>query len=429
MQSSNRIPLLVAFFAVILLAAVFYYTYESGKKHFIWTDSWARHGYNEKSEQPYGTLVFHRLLESVFPGRQCTDIRNNIKTELPSDPSGGSVYVFVGETLYLDSIAAAQLTDFVAAGNTAFIASKNTVHALMPYLYGDPGCNDWSWDEYASFEDSSVSMTLRAPLDSAAGGATFHFAVQNKPESYAWQYIETGFFCDSMPHFPIGYVNDTLINFAAFPFGKGRFLLHTNPLVFTNYHLLRPGTRRYVASALSWIPEGNIYWDAASRIGETSGPSETENPLLYILQQPALAWAWYLLLGLAFTWLVFRAKRRQRIIPVLPKNENSSYEFIGTIANLHFREKNYRGLCVQNTRLFLAQVRERYCIPASLDPENLMPRVDDAFFRRLSAVSETPEYLSRNVFNQYSATVQFEPTEEMMVDLHLAMEDFWRKAK
>jgi hypothetical protein len=282
-------------------------------------------------------------------------------------------------------------------------------------------------------------MSLREPQTDSTGDVTFHYAFQNKPQHYNWHYIADWYFCDSLPQHPLGYVNDSLINFARYPYGKGYFLLHTNPLVFSNYSLLRAETRPYVEGVLAWLPEGNMYWDAMSRVPEAvarrrnrsafSRTLDDEHPLSYILKQPPLAWAWYLLAGLALTWLIFRAKRRQRAIPVLPKNENSSYEFIGTIANLHFKEKNYQGLCIQGMKLFITQIRERYGLVAHLQPETHRPHVDDEFFHRLAAVSEVPELKIRDIFTQYIAAVQYQPTEEMMVDLHLAMEQFWKKAK
>mgnify|MGYP000110485203 CR=1 FL=1 len=211
-------------------------------------------------------------------------------------------------------------------------------------------------------------------------------------------------------------------------------------IAFSNYSLLRPASKPYAEGVLSWLSPGDIYWDAVSRVPEkvgrkrnrsnmdSSGPSD-KNPLAYILQQPALAWAWYLLVGLAGVWLLFRSKRRQRIIPILPKNENSSYEFISTISNLHFRDKNYQGLCVQSMKLFLAHIRERYNVVAPINPETGLPRVDDAFFQRLSISSEVPESQIRDIFTQYAHTVNYQPTEEMMVNLHLLMEAFFKKGK
>lgn len=435
-MSSNRTPLLIALIAVALLAGVFYFTYQSGKPKYDWSDSWSKKAYQETNAEPYGTQITHRLLGNYFPGKKLEDIKKSIPAELPIDSSGSSNYCFVGEALFMDSASTDHLLKFVEAGNTAFLSSKTIPFDLMFKLYYRE-CPEAEWDDYSSFSDTLVRMSLREPANT--GNTAFHYGFQNKPRSYNWHFISTWYFCDSLAQHPLGYLNDSLINFARFPYGKGYFLLHTNPLVFSNYSLLRTDTRPYVEGVFSWLPEGNIYWDAMSRVPEAvarrrnrSGYARSlddEHPLSYILKQPPLAWAWYLIAGLALTWLVFRAKRRQRPIPVLPKNENSSYEFISTIANLHFKEKNYQGLCIQSMRLFIAQIRERYGLLAHLDPDTLKPHMDDAFLQRLAAVSEIPEPQIRDVFTKYLAAVQYQPTEEMMVDLHLAMEQFWKKAK
>jgi hypothetical protein len=437
-MSSNRSPLLIALLAITLLAGVFYFAYDSGRPKFDWDDSWSKKAYKETSDQPYGTQVVHRLLEKYFSEKKLADIQKDVIEELPLDSTGGSNYIFVGEGIYMDSLSTEHLLEFVAAGNTAFLASKTIPFDLMFDLYYRE-CPEAEWSDYDSVLDTLTRMALREPKSATGGSTVFHYAYQNQPQPYRWHYISEQYFCDSLPHHPLGYFNDIYINFAKYPYGKGSFLLHTNPLVFSNYSLLRPETRLYVEGVLSWLPQGNIYWDAVSRVPEAvarrrnrspfARSLDDEHPLSYILSQPPLAWAWYLLAGLALTWLIFRAKRRQRIIPVLPKNENQSYEFISTIANLHFKEKNYQGLCIQSMRIFLSQVRERYGLVASLDSETLFPRADETYFRRLSAVSEVPEQHIRDIFTRYTATVQYWPTEEMMVDLHVAMERFFKKAK
>lgn len=437
----DRKPLLIALIAIVVLAAVFYFTYNSDKPKYDWRDAWVEHAYKETSTEPYGSQIAHRLLERYFLGKKLTDIQKSIVKELPLDSSKGANYVFIGEAMYMDSVSTQHLLQFVRSGNTAFLASKTIPFDLMFSLYYEE-CPEAEWSDYSSLSSTEISMTLREPRDLTPKRTDFHFAAQNKPVSYDWHYIAEIYFCNSLPQQPLGYLRDTFVNFAKFPYGKGQFLLHTNPLVFTNYSLLRTETRPYVEGVLSWLPSGNIYWDAMSRVPEAvarrrnqnrgSGPSgglENEHPLTYILQQPSLAWAWYLLAGLAGAWLIFRAKRRQRIIPVLPKNENSSYEFISTVANLHFREKNYQGLCIQRMRLFLAAVRERYGLVASLEAETFYLRADEAYLRRLATVSEVPEQHIHDIFAQYTATVQFQPTEQMMVNLHLAIEQFFKKAK
>ncbi len=428
----KRTPLLLGLLAIALLASVFYTFYRSKHPRFDWSDRWGKVAYQETNDQPYGTQITHRLLESYFPDKKLTDLKKNVAKELPGDAVFHGTYMFVGEAMYLDSLSTAALLQFVASGNTALISSKTIPFDLMFKLYYKE-CGEAAWSDYATMEDTFVRASLRQPT--LKDPAILHYARQNRPVTYTWHYIEPQFFCDSLPQRPLGHLNDSLVNFAEFPFGRGRFLLHTNPVVFSNYSLLRPETRPYVAGILSCLPEGDLYWDAVSRIPEQVGRRRNESQLAeehlltYILQQPALAWTWYLLFGLAGLWLVFRAKRRQRIIPVLPTNENSSYEFIATIAHLHFRERNYRGLSKENMKLFLAHLRERYNLLIPFDTHTELPRTDEAFFERLAQVSEVPEAQIRSLFTQYSLLIHMPATETQMVDLHLAMEGFFKRAK
>ncbi len=439
-MQTNRTPIYIAVAAVLILGGALYYLYDDGKPKYNWSEnSWGQEdGYSEKNTQPYGAHVAHRFLDGYFPGKKLVDLKQDLASELPSDSVGkGSNYVFIGEALYLDSLGTDRLLKFVQAGNTAFISSKTIPFDLMNYVYFDE-CEDAPWSDYGSFGDSSGWLSLRTPTLPDSAYRCF-FAVQNKPRHYAWNYIQRYTFCDSLRHFPLGYINRREINFAAYPYGKGRFLLHTTPLAFSNFSLLRPDMRPYAEGVWAHLSEGDIYWDAVSRVPEAVGrrrngsngmrSSPDEHPLTYILQQKALAWAWYLLAGMTGLWLLFRAKRRHAIIPVLKKNENSSYEFIGTIAHLHFREKNYQSLSMQGMKLFLAQLRERYGLVAPIDAQTQLPRTDDDFFRKLSAVSELPEAAARDIFERYAAIVRYQPTEDMMVELHLAMEGFLRGGK
>lgn len=433
----NRSTYLIVILALVALAAIFFWNKYSAGQKYDWRDSWVKNAYSEQSDQPYGTQILYRLLGDYFPKFKRIDIQNDFVAELPLDASKPNSYVFVGEGLYLDSLSTRHLLNFVKAGNTAFLASKTIPFDLMFYLYFEE-CEDAEWNDYEMFKDSLVKLSLLSPT--LQKPVQLHYARQNKKEPYRWAYIESQFFCDDMPQRPLGYLNDSLINFAEFPHGRGRFLLHTTPIAFSNYHLLRKDSRQYAEHVLSYLPKGNIYWDTYSRVPEMvarrrnqnqgySRQLPSEHPLSYVLQQPALAWAWYLLLGLAAVYLVFRAKRRQRIIPVLAKNENSSFEFISTIANLHFREKNYQNLCIQNMRLFLALVRERYGMVAQINPDSLKPRIDSDFIQRLSQISEVPLQQIQDIFTQYSAAIQYEPTEDMMIQLHLSMEAFYKRAK
>jgi hypothetical protein len=68
-------------------------------------------------------------------------------------------------------------------------------------------------------------------------------------------------------------------------------------------------------------------------------------------------------LGGALLFVIFRGRRRQRVIPIIPPRENSSRRFIDTISRLVAQKGNHRALAQRelsalrfhlNTRLGLA---------------------------------------------------------------------------
>lgn len=430
----NRTAILIILLCAAAAAAAAYRFFYKPAETFDWTDSKPRSAYSEKNDEPYGARIFYTILQNYFPGKKIQEVKENIPKTLKN--ARGS-YVFIGAGMRLDSLGAQSLAEFVERGNTVLLISNSAPENLLKILRA-PFCETPGRLDYVSiWLSDTLRFSLSSPDESAQKAYRFFYADQNKAAEYRWRYLDEDAFCANAPFAPLGRINDQRINFFAFRYGDGVFLLHTTPLAFSNFHLLRPEGRRYAEAVLSHLPEGPVYWDVASRRQVASPNGRQANsrdfpdrhPLVFILKQPALAWAWYLLAGLAGAYLLFRAKRRQRIIPVLPKNENSSYEFISTIANLHFLDKNCRGICIESMKLFVAQLRERYGLAPTLDPRTQLPRLEDDQLQRLARITEIPEAQIHALFNQYRQAIQAETTEQMMVDLHLAIERFMQTAK
>src|SRR5690606_30346951 len=99
------------------------------------------------------------------------------------------------------------------------------------------------------------------------------------------------------------------INFIKIPYRTGYFYLHTQPAAFTNFHLLKKDHYQYAESVLSYVPKGDVFWYTKGQNSESISGS----PLRYILSQPALKWALYLSLIGILIFILFNAKRKQRI--------------------------------------------------------------------------------------------------------------------
>jgi len=77
--------------------------------------------------------------------------------------------------------------------------------------------------------------------------------------------------------------------------------------------------------------------------------------------------------------MVFEAKRKQRVIPILPPLPNTSLEFVTTIGNLYYRNGNHKDIADKKIAFLLEQIRTRYKLRTN--------ELDEAFFEALSSKS------------------------------------------
>ena len=426
---TDKRPLIIFGIAALVILTFFIY-FRSSKAVYDWSET-----YEEASKEPYGTFVVHELLKSFFTNETFDEIRESVFEDLPLDNVNFGNYVFVGEALYMDTSDVNTLLSFVENGNTAFISSKTIPYDLMFYVYYTE-CNDYYWDDYNEVEDTMARINmfhrdLEEPI-----GFLYKFLQRADAEPYRWQYIDSVYFCDETYSFiELGAVNDTLVNFAKIPYGEGFFYLHTTPLAFTNFQLIDEAGLAYANKVFSHLDDGPIYWDAYSRVPEEVGRRRNQSsginsnrrlsdqgPLTYILSQPPLAWAWYVALALALLYFLFRARRNQRIIPVLEQKKNTSLDFISTIGSLYFIQNDHRKLCLQKMKLFLSFIRDRYSINTNT--------TDQLFFDRLAAKSEIPMQIIEKIFLYYkNISGSSFTSEQTLIDFHLEMDKFYKNCK
>jgi hypothetical protein len=177
----------------------------------------------------------------------------------------------------------------------------------------------------------------------------------------------------------LGYVenfNVAFTNFVEVRHGKGRFLLHLEPAAFTNYFLLTKDYHQYAEYVLSHIPKDNWFiWSLDKQTAKVA----SDSPLRFINSQPALKWAWWLLLLGVLLFVLFNVRRNQRIIPVVPPVVNTSTDFVKTIGNLYFLEGDIRNLMDKKIIYLLERIRSEYQINTEV--------LDEAFTSKLEARS------------------------------------------
>lgn len=346
-------------FFLLVLIGFFIYLDAIRPKPIDWNPS-----YSLRDKIPFGLYVFDKESEKILSP-------NKIKKE------GKTIYEFLdplynGDTLVnnytikgnilsicdnyiIDDESTKELFYFVSHGNTAFISVQN-----LPEIYTD----SLKIETESHFDLSNkINCWLANPnlgnqkykLDRGAG--TFYFSK-----------------IDTLNTTVLGYQGTDkkkFINFIKVKYKQGNFIIHLQPAAFTNYHLLKDNHSEYTEKVLSYMPKGNIYW----MVKDQNGLIESGSPYRFILSQPALKAAWFLFLIGILIFMIFNAKRKQRVIPIIKPLSNTTVDFTKTIGNLYYQEGDHQNLIDKKIIYFLERIRNEYLIETSVLDENFIKKL------------------------------------------------------
>ncbi|MFY7829089.1 MAG: DUF4350 domain-containing protein [Flectobacillus sp.] len=333
--------------------------------------------YSNADDIPYGGQILYRILPELFPNQKIHDEKFPVLAKHTNQNTDfrQTTYISIANSFTLDSISLNKLLTFVDNGNTVFIAAEDfgsladTLHFSIDY-------------ESVLKKGSSISINFTNPQ-----------IKQKKPFRFRMDDAEA-FFEDSIStqtQWTILARNNTQkATYIKIKWGNGTFFLNSTPKAFSNYYVISPSNSHFAINALRYLPQQTIYWDeyyqAASfgsgyrtmskSIQKAGEASYDESPFRYIISQPALRWAYYLtLIGLGL-FMIFEAKRRQRIIPIIQTPANTSVVFVKTIGQLYFNKKEHLIIARKKITHLLHFIRDRFYLNTNL--------IDDDFLEELS---------------------------------------------
>ena len=342
-----------------------------GSKQTDWTITY---GHNQK--KPFGTFILYNELESFFPDNETVLLKKNPYDFLTDnyneyydnyDVSG--TYMCIDQyTSTLDEAATKEILNFVSTGNTAFIAANSFNDTFKTALnFNLEFERRFKVISYQSLTQHNGNINL----------VDFNTNQYNLDKAFEFSYFSE---VDASTTTILGhqeYDSNKHPNFIRIQYGQGYVYLHSQPIVFTNYYLLKH--QEYVSNALSHIPNEAVIWDPHIRYRRNGSNSSS---LSYILSQKNLKTA--LLLGVfsVALFIFFNAKRRQRIIPILTPLQNSTVDFTKTIGNLYFQQNNTADLINKKIVFFLEKIRTDHL----MDTKNL----NQDFIKKLAEKSGKP---------------------------------------
>ena len=162
------------------------------------------------------------------------------------------------------------------------------------------------------------------------------------------------------------------------------------------------------------MPDDTIYFDSRNKKRTELGDS----PLRFILSQPALKWAWLLGLVSLLIFVLFNAKRKQRIVKIIKPLENSTIAFTKTIGNLYYETKDHNNLIDKKITYFLESIRSKYYLDTQL--------LDDKFVKNLSLKSGKEQSKTKKTINLIvHLKAKQSCNEDDLKLLNKAIEDFY----
>ena len=160
------------------------------------------------------------------------------------------------------------------------------------------------------------------------------------------------------------------------PYGKGRLLLHSAPILLTNAYLAEPQARAYVETVLAYLPDDTktLIVDTDRRapawmVAVSNTPKDLdqdrpfqtrESVLRELLSRPALRAAWYMLLAGAVMFVVLGARRRQRAVPVIHSPRNATLDYLGGVSRLYLAGSNNSLMANKEFAMFEAFCQRKF---------------------------------------------------------------------
>ncbi len=415
---NERRTTVIVIIAVLCVGVLFYLNSDT-RKRFNWFEN-----YRAASDQPYGAAFIRKMVESYRPqGKFIFNDKTPLSRLLEdvSDPANTD-YVFIGESVHLDEKSSIALARFIESGGNALIASLTPPETLINEMYHEE-CGFPI--EYEYHRSISVDLNFYHGDLKTNQAVPYAFRFGATDTEYFWEYFSEKVFCDSTRTLTaLGHQDSARVNFVRIRSGKGNLYLHSNPVVFTNYFLTDPAKVAYASGVFSHLDGKDIIWDEFSKIPVPNSTNSYDSPLYYIMQQPSLKYAWWLLLATVLIYVVFGAKRMQRVIPVIEAKSNTSLEFVNMISRLHYKNGNHLDMAHKKMKYFLYFVRSKYGIHTE--------RFNEAHIRRLAEKSKVNLSEVEVIFSRYYLIEEkFKNNIEAnrLVDLYDSIDNFYRQSK
>jgi hypothetical protein len=356
--------------------------------------------FNKEDKQPFGAYAFDKLLEKSWKKGYTHSYQSITNLNEEGDLEDANLLIVTKKfKIYKEELAV--LYDYIERGGTALIAADvfpneitDTLHLFIEY-------------DYSAF--SNFNLTVEQPKD------TFRFSSPNlSGETYLLPVSMVSFYFTGANRIDSVYkvleMNRKKNVMLRFPMGKGNLILSCTPLLFTNYGILNDSIAGFIGNTLAYLQDKPLIRTEYYGVG--SQGNLTRSPFRYLLSQPPLRWALYTALLAVLLFLIFTAKRKQKVIPVIKSPANKLLAFVNSIAALYIRKNNNADIVRKKQTYWAEDLKRRYGI------DIINENHDGDFYQRFSHKTGQTSDNVRSLFSQLDSIAENTAvSDEIMMNL------------
>lgn len=381
---------------IAVLASLLVFMLLSKNKQHDWTVTFAH-----EDKNPYGTYALDQLLPNQLNNKK---VSRSYKTlyEL-KDSIRDAQNIFIVSTRFApDAEDTKVLLKLVESGSTAFISANYFYGTFADTLGITTADSFFQGDEALNREDSAFVHFTNSMFDTTS---QYYFRRGNVPNYF--QKINS---VKATVLARNDFDQPVAIRIAR---GKGVFVLSSTPMTFTNIYLLAEDNHEFISGLLSYLPSRDLIRTEFYHLGRM----EVATPLRYILITEPLRWAYYITIISLLLFMIFEAKRKQRIIPVLKPLGNTTLEFVSTIGNLYYQAGDHKNIAEKKIQFFFDQVHTNYL----LSPQHR----DEHFISALAKKSGVSESVVKDIVTLINRILTKDSiSEEELISLNKLLERF-----
>jgi hypothetical protein len=376
------------------------------KRKLDWTPT-----FKKTETKPYANLILYQMLNDLFPNKEILP-RTKVAPQDTTFYNLGKRYnLFYANIRFDDDYHYLQaLHHFVQNGGEAFIACNYVPYTLIELL--DRKINI-GWQE----DSKPLKVNFLAPaLKSSV--------------PYEYPNIRNyGYFSQ------VNYRKHSILAtdqagravFIRVPVGEGNFYFCSVPLAFTNFGMVDKRNYEFVSKSLSYLPVRDVLWEDMPQFemyykGNEKSIPEGIKELAFLKKHPSLWWAFCLACASVLLFIIFRAKREQRPIPIVEKPANSSVEFAQTIGRLYFNYQDHKNLAEKKILYCMDFIRNHLKIP-------IHDSQDRQWIAKIAQKTAISEMEIREMFDaMQNCREKGQITPEELIALNQKINEFRRKA-